>query len=70
MTYTIKTKLAEAYGKQQSAVVFNDIFFNDWISEFIHVSAQNARNIDAIALWKTIVPFKLLTQKRTKQNKL
>ena len=50
MTYTINiTYMAEASGKPLSAVIFNDIFFDDWISEFIHVSAQNARNIDAIA---------------------
>ena len=51
MTYAIKTTyMAEASGKQLSAVVFNDIFFDDWTSEFIYGSAQNAQNIDAIVL--------------------
>ena len=40
--------MAEASGKQLSVVIFN-IFSDDWLSEFIHVSAQNARNIDAIS---------------------
>ena len=47
--YTIKTtNMAETSGKQLSVVIFNDIFFDDWISEFIHASAQNARTIDTI----------------------